>query len=79
MTYKIGTLEYAKQEGQRLANKMGSSVLIYRSQLREDEPAVYGVAYTVPCFAERIGDRIYPQPDDVDITATQDHELVEDF
>jgi len=61
MAHKVGTLLYAKEEAQKLANKTGSSVIIYRSQLRQDEPEVYGVHYTLPVFSERVGERIYPK------------------
>jgi hypothetical protein len=56
----IRTLTQAQTRAQEVANRTGSSVLVYRSLLREDEED-YGTAFTLPSFAERIGERIYPE------------------
>lgn len=49
-------LAAAQQRAQRFANQMRTSVLVYRSLLTLD----YGVEYTLPEHAERVGERIYP-------------------
>jgi hypothetical protein len=52
----------ARKEAQRVSNRTGSPTLVYKSLLRQDEPAHYGVSFTVPIFGQRIGERYYPQP-----------------
>jgi hypothetical protein len=51
------TLENAQRYAQELANRTGSSVLVYKSLLAPDE---YGTEFTLPTWGERIGDRVYP-------------------
>jgi hypothetical protein len=59
-------LDHMKRYAQKLANETGSSVLIFRAtHLPANALPVYGVAFTLPPFATRIGDRIYPQGDAV--------------
>jgi hypothetical protein len=55
------TLEAVQASAQRRADATGSSVLVYRSLVADSTRPVYGIAYTLPLWGERIGDRIYPQ------------------
>lgn len=56
------TYEAAKKKAFRIANDTGNSVLIYKSTLPNGEDTEeYGVAFTLPAFANRVGDRVYPE------------------
>lgn len=56
------SLEAVQASAQKRADTTGSSVLVYRSLLAETSKPVYGVAFTLPMWGERIGERIYPTP-----------------
>jgi hypothetical protein len=68
-TYEVGTpvaemtlsLEAVQASAQRRADATGSSVLVYRSLVSQGTHPVYGIAYTLPVWGERVGNRIYPQ------------------
>lgn len=55
------SLEAAQASAQKMADMTGNSVLVYRSLVSDviGNP-VYGVAYTLPIYGERVGERIYP-------------------
>jgi hypothetical protein len=55
------TLAQATAQAQKTANESGSSVLIYRATYNLTQPARYGVAFTLPMWGERIGERVYPE------------------
>jgi hypothetical protein len=55
------SLEAVQASAQKRADTTGSSVLVYRSLLAETSKPVYGVAFTLPMWGERVGERIYPR------------------
>ena len=62
------TYTEAKDKAKRVANETGSSVLVYASTVM---PRNHGIAFTLPNFSVRIGDRIYPDGTTfIDITDT---------
>jgi hypothetical protein len=54
------TLRQAQTEARKIADQTRSSVLVYRATHNLDRPGQYGVAFTLPMWGERIGNRIYP-------------------
>jgi hypothetical protein len=59
------TLAEAQLKAQEFANETDNSVLVYQSTHRAyreeiDQEQEYGIALTLPTFAVRIGERIYP-------------------
>jgi hypothetical protein len=55
------TLDDAVCEAHKIANSSGVSVLVYKAT--HNDLGEYGVAYTLPMWGERVGDRIYPGGD----------------
>jgi len=54
------TYDEAKKKALKIANETGNSILVYKSTLPVQE-GEYGVAFTLPAFGERVGDRVYPE------------------